>query len=336
MKMASCKKNTVELTRIAVFAFNVLFLLLGLTIFGIGMWVNLNVKSMDALMNSRVINIAAVIMIAAGAIVVLISLIGFYVIKKKLRKWLNVFAICVLIIFVLEFAGGLYAFTNRKKARKLLNQGIDHTVVHRYSSRIHGCKIPSTALDLIKQRVGGKPSAPRDWKASSSAAMDWIQKHVGCCGSNGPHDWKASSWYLDMAKKGGILVPTSCCIHEAPGCNVANDLRMLVSNGRVYPKGCKEKADVYLKRYFTAVGQIGIAIAFVQLIGIALLFSLSCALKKKEKKTNTKSNSRDATEAVTHARSGAKETLLVHTPIPSVVYYPHVNQPILVTQQGTY
>merc|ERR1712024_415780 len=103
------------------------------------------------------------------------------------------YAIALILIFILEIAAGIYAYINRDDVKEKLKEGLDKAVQTTY--------LEGTAAD----------EAVRD-------AIDWFQETLECCGSNGPRDWLTSNWIKDTAKVGNRKFPDSCCVDKSDGC----------------------------------------------------------------------------------------------------------------------
>jgi len=132
--------------------------------------------------DSLVLN-AANILIAAGVIVALIGFLGCCGALKKNKCMLLSFAICIVLIFILQLAGGIYAYTKSDALQKDLAMGLDQ---------------------MWKQYGNTNTTADKEF----TEAVDWFQENVKCCGVNGPGDWSKAT-YVNSP-------PGSCC--KTKGC----------------------------------------------------------------------------------------------------------------------
>ncbi|KAK3580355.1 hypothetical protein CHS0354_014829 [Potamilus streckersoni] len=113
-------------------------------------------------------------------------------------------------------------------------------------------KLMNTSL----QKEIDQPVSPNIW--------DDIQKEFKCCGVETYKDWE----------KSGInkTAPDSCCtVH---GCDRRN-------SSLLYTEGCLHKFTGWVQDRIVIVGGIGIAFAFIQVVGILCACCLARAIKKE-------------------------------------------------------
>eukprot|EP00493_Phyllostaurus_siculus_P004735 UN04756 len=101
-----------KIVRIIFFAFNLIFWILGLVVLGVGIYSRVENDSWSKLLDSKTFLSAANLLIAAGALVALIGFFGCLGAFKKLKCVLGIYCGLVLLIFILEIAGGAYAYSN--------------------------------------------------------------------------------------------------------------------------------------------------------------------------------------------------------------------------------
>merc|ERR1719354_152235 len=162
----------------------------------------------------------------------------------------------VVIIFILEIAGGAYAYAKRDLIEEKLVKGITNAVKMNY-----GDKTNTAAKGFTK-------------------AIDWFQQKVECCGVDNAGTWRNSDWYKhnpDDTIQKEFAVPDSCCKTEKENCG-----RKLTGplDSKIYQKGCIEKGKQYAKDNLYLIGGVGIGIAIVQLLSIAFAIGLICSFKE--------------------------------------------------------
>jgi len=219
---------------------------MGIVLLAVGISSRTSASSWKQLMEESLILNAANILIAAGAIVAVIGFLGCCGACKKNKCMLISFAVCIILIFILELAGGIYAYTKKDTLQQDVAKG----------------------LDQILDFYGNTTTA--DQKGFNDA-VDWFQESVECCGTTGPKSWEKSKWTTKMGNKG---TPDSCCIKIKKGCG-KGDIKILVSKKTIYSKGCVEKGKEYAKNKIFLVGSVLIGIGVVQLMGILIACCLS-------------------------------------------------------------
>ncbi|KAL3855755.1 hypothetical protein ACJMK2_014959 [Sinanodonta woodiana] len=91
---------------------------------------------------------------------------------------------------------------------------------------------------------------------------DDVQKEFKCCGVNSYTDWISRN----------STVPDSCCMNS--GCNTTDSTKL-------FTEGCLLKFTTWVQDKIVIVGGIGIAFAFIQVVGIVCACCLARAIKKE-------------------------------------------------------
>jgi len=239
--------------RMLLFVFNFLFWALGIALLVVGIMSRSSVSNWQQLVDDSLVPNAANILIAAGVLVALIGFLGCCGALKKNRCMLLSFAISIILIFILQLGGGIYAYTKSGKLQKDFKAGVDEAINNTYGN---------TDVEANKE---------------ITKAIDWIQQNVKCCGTKTPGSWvgtggNASWWYTNKGKKAGVSYPLSCCKKEADGCN--KEMK------NIWPKGCIPEGEKFVKNQIFKVGGVLIGIGVIQLLGILFACCLSRAIDR--------------------------------------------------------
>lgn len=253
--MASCGTSCV---RYLFFAVNLIFWILGIVLLAIGIHSRVETGGWKSLLKTSVFLSAANLLIAAGVIVLVIGFLGCCGAIKKWTPLLMGYSALVILIFILEIAGGAYAYANRNEVEADLKKEMTTGISSEYG------KTTLAAKGLAK-------------------AVDYFQKKVKCCGATNSTEWKASYWYKTKANSTGPLVPESCCKTPKKGCNtgLAN-----YNSDKIYTKGCVSEGKQYIKDNLWLIGGVGVGIGVVQLLSIIAAIGLICSFKNEDKGTN--------------------------------------------------
>lgn len=237
--------------RLLLFVFNFVFWLLGMVVLGIGIWSRIEGNEpWDSFIKGNPQLTAANMMIAAGVIVTLIGFLGCCGAIKKSQCMLISYAVLIFLIFALELAAGIYAYTKRDVIKAEMEKGFN---------------------DAIKLSYGG----PLEADKVLTTAVDEFQKQFNCCGSKAPDDWKQSKWYKDQKTK-LHSVPESCCKTPEKDCNKDPN------TGKIFTEGCVPQVEKTIKStlsHMAKITAVAIAIAIIQLLGIVFACCLSNAIK---------------------------------------------------------
>lgn len=244
------------------FIFNFIFFVLGIAVLGVGIYSRVQNDSLSDIFTDGTFVTAANLLIAGGTIVAIIGFIGCCGALKEVKALLILYAVIVILIFVLEIAGGAYAYARRGKVEEALQKELGN------------------ALD----EYGGTSLAAK----GLSKAIDLMQEKLDCCGSSGPSDW-SSKPYITKANAGNndtnthIAVPKSCCKDDSATCN-----RQV--GGKFNTGGCFAAGKTYVKDNLWLIGGVGVGIAVVQLLGIGFAIGLVCSIGKDSGKGGSGAN----------------------------------------------
>lgn len=228
-----------------LFVINFIVWICGIAVFGVGIYSRVKSGEWEDLIKNASVADAANLLIASGAIVMVIGFIGCCGAWKQNRPFLIIYIILLLLIFILEIAGGIYAYTKKDKIIDDFKDGFQETINNSY----------------------GQDTGTNKANKGLTDSVDWFQKNVECCGSAGPSSWNNTKWYNSRKTANGTftLVPDSCC--KASGCNVGSDGEFS-KLANIWNKGCVDQGEKFIKDHIAEIGGVGVGIAFVQLIGI--------------------------------------------------------------------
>lgn len=143
-----------------IFAFNLVFVLVAIALIAVGAYVQIALKDYFDLIEGS-FSSAAALLIAVGVIIFFIAFFGCCGAYKENRTCVLIFAGLLVIIFILEIAGGIAGFVLRGKVKdsveKYMKKNIDKNV---------------TAWDKVQE----------DFKCCGiHNASDWNQLPKSCC-----------------------------------------------------------------------------------------------------------------------------------------------------------
>ena len=172
-----------------------------------------------------------------SAIVAVLGFLGCLGALKKYRWLLIVYAFVVFCVLAMQIAAGTYVFLKREKVKRSLTTELKNGVNINY----------------------GKPDAA---SKALTYAIDWFQRNIQCCGSNGPEDWKNSAWRSET--KTGEVVPRTCCRVQYTNCNVGID----INSTSIYHDGCVEEGKKFASENIWLLGVIGVAVGAIEVFGV--------------------------------------------------------------------
>ncbi|XP_033752591.1 CD151 antigen-like [Pecten maximus] len=232
--MASCMKTS-------LLVLNVICLLAGLAVLGLGFWVMLEGSKYIVLLEASLLSKASYILIAVGGFVALISLVGCWGTLTENKCLLGTYFTCLLLITLLQAAAAVLGFMFFDNVESYPDKYVGDAILKTYS--------------LAGENLVTK-------------AIDTIQNEFNCCGYNSPFDWGHSETFNNTI----VAVPVSCCKNKNDAmCN------QNVPSTKIHMKGCKTMFVSWLEANVKVIAAVAISVVFIQLI--AMVFSL-CLCKQ--------------------------------------------------------
>jgi len=162
----------------SVFLFNLLFLVFGALLIGLGVYVQAELNQYLDFFEAGVANGPAVVLITFGAITFVVAFFGCCGAIKENHCMTITFAALIGLILICEFGGGIAAYVLKGDVNELVSDGMK---------------------DSMKR-----------YHTSTGVAKTWdtIQKDLHCCGTNSPTDW------IKLLQK----IPASCTCERKEDC----------------------------------------------------------------------------------------------------------------------
>jgi len=162
-----------------LFLANFLILIGGLTVMVVGIWTVVDKAEFEQLLGTDLYVSAAYILIATGAVVALIALLGCLGAVKEIRCMLLTYFIVLLVLFVVLLVGGVLGY--------VFNERVEDTIETKMMA----------SLDEYTT------------KQAIQDAWDAAQSQMECCGVDQSSDWRGRVPQL----------PPSCCAKSADACS---------------------------------------------------------------------------------------------------------------------
>ncbi|XP_022368081.1 tetraspanin-3 isoform X1 [Lutra lutra] len=184
--------------------------------------------------------IPAVVIIAVGALLFIIGLIGCCATIRESRCGLATFVIILLLVFVTEVVVVVLGYVYRAKVENEVDRSIQK---------------------VYKTYNGTNPDA-------ASRAIDYVQRQLHCCGIHNYSDWENTDWFKETKNQS---VPLSCCRESASSCNGS-----LAHPSDLYAEGCEALVVKKLQEIMMHVIWAALAFAAIQLLGMLCACIVLC------------------------------------------------------------
>lgn len=186
--------------------------------------------------NSDLLRVAAILLIAVGGLLFIISLIGIIGAIMEHRVVLGIFMAFLIIIFLGEIAGGVLAIVFKDSLLDNLNEALSESLQEYHKPGT--CELSETG---------------RDWEV--------VQKELECCGTDAQDRGYGTLNITCLNNKyWSNQLPFSCYQEKEEMC--------LQSACTPWPKSCVEAIEDKVTYYAPILIGIGLGVAMIQTIGI--------------------------------------------------------------------
>ncbi|XP_029453311.1 photoreceptor outer segment membrane glycoprotein 2-like [Rhinatrema bivittatum] len=253
----------------------------GVILFSLGLFLKIEIKKHNELMENGDIHSVPNMLIAVGIIACIINLFGGKICYdcldtnkfSRLKLIMLPYIICTFFFTFFIFVGAIMCYTMRNELEESLYQGLRNALKFYKDTDIPGRCFMKTTIDML-------------------------QIEFQCCGNNGFRDWFEIQWisirYLDMSSKevisrfksnvdGKFLVdgvPFSCCNPNSPRPCILYHLTnnsahynydFLTEELNVWMKGCRH---VLLEYYTHIIQSIGLTVILIWMFELSVLMGV--------------------------------------------------------------
>ncbi|XP_073823204.1 tetraspanin 29Fb [Musca autumnalis] len=187
------------------------------------------------------------LLIAIGFILLFVATLGAYGAIKESVMLINLYGVCLFMVFILEVSASIAAFVMQGQVREMLVRTMNESLAN-YESN-----------EYIR------------------AGVDFMQGGLECCGVDGPRDWINYIEQPNSTANGlhdDISVPSSCC-----GMFSSYDLSKCEKQ---YENGCFGRMDFIISQSTMLIATGATTVAFVQLLGALCAFMLAKTLRRNK------------------------------------------------------
>lgn len=193
------------------------------------------------------------LLIAIGFILIAVATLGAYGAVKESVMLINLYGVCLFLVFILEVSAAIAAFVMQSQVRDML------------------------------MRTMNQALADYETDNNVESAVDFMQSGLGCCGVVEPDDWREFYSYNKNKNEthmepDDVIVPLSCCASLAESPNDDNDYNCL----QPYEYGCFRKMNFILSQSAMLIATGATTVAFVQLLGVLCAFMLAKTLRRNK------------------------------------------------------
>ncbi|XP_037086364.1 CD151 antigen-like [Pollicipes pollicipes] len=235
---------SINFLKYVLYMFNFVFMLSGLAVFGVAVWSLAAEPHYILLLATASFGTAAYVLMAAGLLVVITSVVGCLGALRESLPCLLTYTFVLLLIFLMESMAGVLAYVYQVQLQMELAQHLNSTFTNKYGMQL-----------------------------AYTEAIDDMQQDFHCCGATYYTNWQYSRWLDSEANAERRKVPDSCCKTVVELCG----RRDHPSN--INPAGCVHQLDFVIQDHLVVVGAVGVGVSVVQIFGVIISCCLFVKLK---------------------------------------------------------
>lgn len=261
-----------NIIRVILVIINILFVILGCILIGIGSW-GIAIDSDFSFVTGSSIASGAALIIVAGCVTVIICVTGILGAIFKWRPVLVIYAGILTVIVILEIVGGILAFVFSGNVVNELEEGSLNAI------RLYPASVDAPTTN----------SSQRD----AMTAVDAIQTSLRCCGYNNATDWPRENPVYLMENNDAPPREGGCeaCTESADDCmrfigtyefqvTVNNSTTTVTRNYNftASQEGCINRLEGSLVVIGVAGGAVGVVFGILEITGILFALFLCCCI----------------------------------------------------------
>lgn len=251
MEKQQVMKCCVHFWRILFIILNSLFLIIGLALVGLSIYLLASQNDLKFLTGSS-IGSGAVLILIAGLITAVISFIG---VLGAIGMWpvlLIVYIVLLFVIVVLEIVAGILGFVYRTDLVDASAERAEDAIITYYPE---GNVMFSSDVNFI---------------------VDFLQTEFMCCGYSGNSDWVGTPYenITGMFPDSCNCTTTTTESTEDMMDSTCTELGRV--NQTIYSRPCNATFSQFITDNLIIVGGVGIAFGLFEVIGIAVAIALTC------------------------------------------------------------
>ncbi|KAK4886886.1 hypothetical protein RN001_003157 [Aquatica leii] len=240
--MARNRRNeeccSVYLLRTVLYILNLIFLIAGLGVLGVGAWIVTDKYKYVELLTTVTYPVITYFLVVAGGLILFITILGCCAIWWNNRLCLVFYIFLLLLVFLIEVMVGVIAYIYEEQVQHELELQLNNTFLSSY-------KI----------------------ETDKTEAIDFLQEKFHCCGALSFEDWEYSTWRKQNLS-GSNLVPDSCCKTISTGCGI------VIRPSNINYNSCLIKMSDHMRNHLFVLSVVASGISVFQVLGIVL----SCQL----------------------------------------------------------
>ncbi|XP_018581688.2 putative tetraspanin-19 [Scleropages formosus] len=257
----------IQILKFFLLAFNALFVILGVAIFGCGVWILFDKNNfIVTVSNGQSMRIIAGGLFVIGLVVVTVSAIGYLGALKEVRFLLVMYMSLLIIIFLGQVFITFILLLKENEITRTLSDEVDKIIIE-YGNETEQSKGKHT-WDLI----------------------DTMQHYWQCCGRTNYTEWKENTYIKNLGESD--VYPCTCFNRSTCPLLATGATQRFGHGSEVYDMGCQTRMEDWILQNALVILGMDLGLALIQVIQFTLcLYLFRNVLRKMKEKRNMDNSS---------------------------------------------
>lgn len=219
---------------------NLMFLLTSVLLITVGTTIQTIYGDFSQFLDNHFMSIPS-LLVAVGFVMLIVATFGVIGAFKESTMLTNLYACLLSLVFVLEISAAIAGFVLQSQVREML-------------------------IRTMNQSIVAYPNYQ-----GASAAVDFMQRSLECCGINEPQDWLEV--LPQPENSDDVLVPESCC-------GEFYDDNVTCVTASYFRSGCLDRMHFIIGQSAMMIATGATTVAFVQILGVMCAFMLAKTIRR--------------------------------------------------------
>ncbi|XP_061085980.1 tetraspanin-19 [Conger conger] len=247
-------EETVQILKFFLMVFNGVFLIIGLAVFGCGIWILFDSSSFVVTISDGRMRLVAGGLFVIGLVVFGVSILGYIATCNEIRFLTILYMGLLLVIFVAQLFVTFVLLLARDEVQGVVVKEVDGVI----------------------ETYGMENTTNNLWDV-----LDSVQRHSKCCGRRNYTQWENNTFIKSLPDSENVY-PCSCFKSGCPRLN--SDPAQRFGNGSaIYTQGCGELIEAWIRENGYAILGMDAGLVLIQVIQFVLSLYFFWNIKRKAK-----------------------------------------------------
>ncbi|KAL4659457.1 putative tetraspanin-19 [Arapaima gigas] len=246
----------IQILKFFLLVFNAIFMILGLSIFGCGVWILFDTNNFIVTVSSgSSMRIIAGGLFIIGLAVVTVSAVGYLGALKEIRFFLIVYMGFLIVIFLAQLFVTFILLLKKNEIIVALSDEVDRIIVD-YGDRTEGDKWD------------------HKWEL-----MDTVQHYWHCCGRTNYTNWKNNTYIKTLGERD--VYPCSCFTNNTCPLLPSDLTRRFGQGSTVHTTDCQTHMEDWILKNAIVILAMDLGLALIQVVQFTLSLYLTRNVVRK-------------------------------------------------------